>query len=151
MGIVVPIETELGFINYRDTIHLDKVESGGGDWIFIGEFFADHLTNYHGPKSADTHKFEGVPFKFVFKGVQTIFTYDVDLFCDSFIKELRSYDYIWVSSFFKVENSGFLKNFPIRDDGYKKDEFKHFCLATYDTIFEMIAHDYELIIDEKKN
>lgn len=138
MEKVVPIETIVGFISYRDTIFLDKVESDGYNWAFIGEFNGSHVTN-------NQEKLEWIPFRFTFNAVQNIFTHDVDFHAPSFICHAESD----VGCFDRIDNSAFLENLDIREDRVKKENLTHFCLSTYDIVFHLIATGYTLEIDKE--
>ena len=134
MQRAIPIETVVGFIEYRDTIHLDKIESNGNDWVFIGEFNGSHVT-----KSTDGRKW--IPFRFTFMSVQNIFSYDIE--CEPVELFSCGKDDGDVSCFQMIENSEFLKQLPIRDD-ISKEKLCHFCLRTYDLVFNLIATNYKL-------
>jgi hypothetical protein len=126
------IETAVGFIEGRDAIYLDKVESNGVDWEFIGEFNGNLVSN-------NAAQAEYIPYKLTFKSVQNIFSCDIE--CEP--KTIVSWEDNDAGVFHIIENSKFLSNMPIR--GYiNRNDLKHYWLQTYDIAFHIIAMNYEL-------
>jgi len=139
MEKAIPIETIVGLIKYRDAIFLDSVESDGYTWSFTGELNGGHITK-------NSENKEWVPFKFLFKAVQNVFSCGIECVPVHLFPQIE--DDGFISCFYRVENSRFLKNLPVRE-GISRDSLVHFCLMTYDMAFHIIAEGYELEIPEK--
>ncbi|MDE7478594.1 MAG: hypothetical protein K2M91_11715 [Lachnospiraceae bacterium] len=134
----IPIETDLGIINGRDGIFLDDVHSDDHNMTFTGDI--------NGVKSANHNNAEKwIPYTLIFHQVLACFSCELDTyenigdssFCDS-------------SDFDFIEESAWLQSLPIRKD-YDKSRYKHYRLSTYDTIYNIIATDYELKIGRKES
>ena len=143
---IIEIETPVGFIRYRDTIFLDKIESDDMDWVFIGEIFNRHVSN--NPKTVDPFYYK---FKLKFFNVISMFHCDQEETSSGLFSGFH--DMHVVPSFFKVENSEYLKKCPFQDKEFHKEYFQqlsHYCLRTYDTAFNIIAKDFEITINSEE-
>ena len=134
MEKAVQIETKVGFIEYRDAIHLDKIESNGIDWEFIGEFNGGLVTN-------NITNSEWIPYRLTFKSVQNLFSCDIEHEPTMIVSWEMDEDDINV--FHIIENSKFLSNLLI-ENNINSDKLKHYWLQTYDIAFHIIAESYEL-------
>jgi hypothetical protein len=141
---ITPIETEVGFITGRDAIYLKDI-------IFIhdGEYCIKGMLN--GYNCTLTDEDVDLPFSLTFKGVLLWRAVELD-FAE------RELNIETDSCFDFIENSEKLTNIRAYnkgkiDRGYDKngkysDEVwhQHFILSTYDTVFEIIAQSYDLVI-----
>ena len=132
MEKAIQIETKVGFLEGRNAIYLDKIESNGIDWEFIGEFSGGCVTN-------NVEETKWIPYKLTFKSVQNIFSCDIE--CEP--KMIVSWEDDDAGVFHIIENSKFLSNIPIRSD-INRNDLKHYWLQTYDIAFHIIAKNYEL-------
>ena len=132
MELAIQIKTKIGFLEGRDAIYFDKIESNGMDWEFSGEFNGALATN-------NAEKTEWIPYKLTFKSVQNLFSCDIE--CEP--KAIVSWENNDAGSFHIIENSKLLSNIPIRND-INRCELKHYWLRTYDVAFHIIAKSYEL-------
>ena len=134
MEKAIQVETKVGFIEGRDAIHLDKIESNGIDWEFVGEFCGDLVTN-------NISKSEWIPYKLTFKSVQNLFSCDIECEPTAIVSWEEADDDMSVFHF--IENSKFLSNIPIRSE-INRNDLKHYWLQTYDIAFHIIAKNYDL-------
>jgi hypothetical protein len=141
-----PIETEVGFITGRDAIFLDTLKM-----VTESEFcIAGGLMGTHCSKIDEDIE---IKFSITFKGVLLFKMLELDFD-----------DYPYASCFDLIENSSKLAAMRKRcnvigigkmDSGmnsqgkYCHDIYhQHFIFRTYDTVFEIIAQSYDLVIGE---
>lgn len=125
-----PIETSLGILKGRDCIYLDKVYKNDRSYLFEGEINGRLLNN---------GKDSFIKYKLEFKNVVSMFTCELD-----------SYDAINTNSVYSfeiVEDSKYLKIIAANDELDIKS-LKHYRLKTFDDVFDIIAEDYVLEIDD---
>lgn len=129
----VPIITEVGKIWGRDAIFLDEVNViNESTFELTGEFNGALCSNL---KDSDDRKY-----RITFKGVHLFKMIELDF--DESENE---------SSFDIIENSKQILQM-INDDKTKHigkidDTYKHFVFRTYDTVFEIIGKDFELLLE----
>ena len=130
----VPIQTDLGIICKRDGIFLDRVWSDGYHMAFAGGINGRLVSNRRNRK-------EWFPFTLTFHGVLACLSCELDTY-----EGMGDTSFPDGSDFDRIEESAWLRSLPVRKD-YDKDHYQHYRLATYDTIYNIIAKDYELDID----
>ena len=130
----VPIQTDLGIISKRDGILLDRVWSDGYHMAFAGGINGRLVSNRRNRK-------EWFPFTLTFHGVLACLSCELDTY-----EGMGDTSFPDGSDFDRIEESAWLRSLPVRKD-YDKDHYQHYRLATYDTIYNIIAKDYELDID----
>lgn len=124
----IPIETKVGIINKRDGIFLDHVQSDDHNMTFEGEINGRRLR-------------EDFPFTLTFRRVIACFSCELDTY-----ENMGDISYHDSSDFDLIEESTWLQSLPVRQD-YDKGSYHHYRLATYDTIYNIIATDYNLEIE----
>jgi hypothetical protein len=127
---IEPIVTEIGVISGRDAIFLDLAEHKDSALTFYGEINADLLnTKYIG--NGDFIKY-------------TLGFYDVIFYqCH----ELDLYNFnLLKSSFDHVKNSELIEELNSRNSEKMTKDHKHYRLATYDYIYDIISSKYILKI-----
>ena len=135
MERAVPVETCLGYLLYRDAIHLAAIKSNGVDWFLAGKINGHNVTK--NPKSQ-----EWIPFEIAFSYVQNIFTAEnTNEF--NYTKDEDSTD---PSSFHVIHNSHLIKPNPKRIMDISK--LKHYRLKTVDNVMHIIAGDFSFNIVE---
>lgn len=134
MERAVPIETELGIIQKRDGIFLDRVQSDGYQMIFTGEINGNLVIRHRDEK-------EWFPYTLTFHGVLVCLSCELDTY-----ENMGDNSFPDSSDFDMIEESAWLQSLPIRKD-YNKDHYRHYRLSTYDTIYNIIAKDHEFNID----
>jgi hypothetical protein len=124
------INTPLGYFeNYRDSIIIEKIEWNVPDITFFCNINGEHVSNKNDK--------EYIKFKIIFKYVISLFQAEYDTY-EAIIKGFpKSNENI--SNFEIIENSHYIKNLPIRKD---VKNVNHYCLSTYDDIFNIIATEY---------
>lgn len=130
----VPIETDAGVIRKRDGIFLDRVQDDGYHIIFSGEINKTVVSNNRSGK-------EWLPYTLTFQGVLASFSCELDTY-----ENLGDVSYHESSDFDLIEESAWLQSLPVRKD-YDKGSYRHYRLVTYDTVYNIIAKNYELLID----
>ena len=134
----IPIETKVGLINKRDGIFLDHVQSDGHNMTFAGEINGAMVSNHK--YNSDREDF---PFTLTFCRVLACFSCELDTY-----ENMGDISYHESSDFDLIEESAWLQSLPVRQD-YDKSSYHHYRLATYDTIYNIIAADYNLEIEIK--
>lgn len=123
-----PIETKLGIISGRDAIYLDEqkmIEEPYG-MIFTGEINGNLCSN-------NTSNMEWLSYRLSFDCPIYFSCHELDLYDESALN----------SSFDILVKSDLLASIINKDHrGKFKDDFKHFVLATYDYVYEIIARDF---------
>lgn len=128
---------ELGVLYGRDCIFVDNVVQTGSTLKFKGKI--------NGRLASKIHDNIWIPYELTFKQVIKYSSCELDTFEAS-----RNEAYATCkASFFIIQNSECLKKIPIRYD-YKKYDYKHFMVCTYDFIFNVLAVDYKLKHDFNK-
>lgn len=128
------IVKELGKIWGRDAIFLDKIEFERTHSVkLIGEF--------NGALCENVKDQEYVPYELTFSGILQFKMTELDLYTQS----------EYTSSFEKVIDSLTLKAFALSADNAKVEpSHRHYMFYTYDDVIEVIASDFELNLDLKK-
>ncbi len=129
---IVPILTEVGKIWGRDAIFLDRVTIiNESTFQLTGEFISDLCSNLR-----DTHDRK---YQITFKGVHLFKMIELDF------DEIE-----YQSSFDLIENSKQLLRMINEDKarhiGKIDATYKHYVFRTYDTVFEIIGKDFELLL-----
>lgn len=103
--------------------------------IFTGEISGDLV-------SKNRYKKDWLPYMLIFQGVLACFSCEVDSY-----ENLVGASFSYGSNFNFIEESEWLKSFPIRED-FDKGRYKHYRLCTYDTVYNIIAvsHRFEINI-----
>lgn len=120
------IQTQLGYINGRDTIYLENIENS----LFplqlklLGEISGNGC-------SLEKWKNEFLKYELFFSSVAMYNCFELDYF--PYKKQLKS-------SFDEIVNSEWLEKLQLTET------HKHFVVSTYDHIFEIIAKEYDLKI-----
>ncbi|MBG9796038.1 hypothetical protein ABD76_27830 [Paenibacillus dendritiformis] len=121
----IPIYTQLGIINGRDGIYLDKMHQDLNQLTFIGDINGKLCTN-------NELGYRWYSYKLVFNHVQAYDCRGLDI-CRWKV----------VSSLDEVKNSDVLKEVKLDGKGYN-----HYILSTYDYIYSIIAKGFEMEITE---
>ena len=125
---------EAGIISGRDAIYLDEfrqIFSSEYCCIFTGEF-SSSLTGINSQKYF-------IPYVFYFSGVIYYQCCELDLYVNEINLD---------SSFDLVHNSCLIQNLKNGRISSKIDEdHKHYVLQTYDYVFDIIAKNYKLVIE----
>lgn len=130
---------KLGILNGRDCIYIDKVTFDSWDSLtFKGQI--------NGSLASEIRKELWIPYKLTFKRVLAYYACELDTFLNSEYGGYMTFDY---GDFTVVENSEKLKNLPIRED-FDRSIYKHYRVFTYDTVFDIIAVDFEFKSKLKK-
>lgn len=132
----ISIETKVGMISKRDGIFLARVQSDGHNMTFVGEINGALVSNYK--YNNDKKDF---PFTLTFRRVLACFSCELDTY-----ENIGDSSYHDSSNFDLIEESAWLQSLPVRQD-YDKSSYHHYRLATYDTIYNIIATDYNLEIE----
>lgn len=131
MENLIPIQTEYGILYGRDCIFLDMVsQDQKGHLTFTGEF--------SNPLLRQGQKW--LSFKLTFHNLLACFSCELDTY-ENLVKTACHEG----SCFDLVQESTWLQSFPVRED-YKKDQFSHYRLSTYDYVYDIIAASYHLEI-----
>ena len=129
---IEPINTEVGMIKGRDGIFLDKMEYTGSEIAFYGEFNENVFNNFNG---------KDLEYKLTFRNIVFFKCYELDIYPR---EKLLEY------SFDLVNDSELLSKLKSRDNQNKiKENHEHYILGTYDYVFEIIATEYVLKIENK--
>ncbi len=134
---VNPIDTEVGVISGRDGIYLDRLESDGRDLTVTGEFNGSLVSRNAG-------NLEWIPYELVFQSVLSYFTCELDTY-----EAMTEYRTDRSESFLLVEESPYLRDLPVRSD-YKREEYHHYLLYTYDVVLNVLAKKMNLKIRGEK-
>lgn len=122
---------ELGVLYGRDCIFADSVVQTGPTLKFIGDI--------NGSLTSKIQAGIWIPYELIFRQVIKYFSCELDTY-----EEDKNENYgMNEGSLFIIKDSSYLKNIPVRYD-YKKYDYKHFVVCTYDFIFNIFATDYEL-------
>ena len=131
---IEPINTKVGVIKGRDGIYLHKMEYNGSEIIFYGELVENLFNNFGG---------KDLKYKLTFRNIVFYKCYELDIY---------PMENLLQSSFDLIKDSELLKKLKSRDSQNKiQDNHKHYIFGTYDDIFEIIATEYDLIIDNEIN
>ncbi|NOQ79297.1 MAG: hypothetical protein GQ546_07840 [Gammaproteobacteria bacterium] len=120
------IKTKYGTLRGRDAIYLNSVMYKNAELIIKGEVNSELLSNYEGE-----HDF--IPYELKFGNVIANYQIELDYYNHSYLEY----------SFQEITGSDWIKKLKEIDCSNKINEkHKHFVLATYDDIFEIIAGEY---------
>jgi hypothetical protein len=132
----IPIKTPIGtFENYRDGIILKNIE-----WKHPQVIFYCNISNHAIKINGDNKVLKEYNFKIIFEGVISLFHAEYDTYeaiYRGFPKSGAN-----ESIFEIIENSNYIKNLPIRNE--YKNKVNHYCLTTYDDVFDIIAKSYAI-------
>ena len=129
MEKAVPVETCLGYLLYRDAVHLVSIKSNGVDWFLSGRINGHNVTK--NPKCM-----EWIPFEIAFSYVQNIFTVDND----------NEFNYMTDENLadpacFHIINESFWIR-PNPKSIIDVSDLKHYRLKTVDNVMHIVASDY---------
>lgn len=131
MEKAIPIKTQIGFFeNYRDGIILKRI-----DWKNCNITFHCNIVSNSIVDNVDNG--EDYDSELTFVGVISLFHAEYDTY--ESIKNGFPMSNLNESIFEEIENSDYIKRLPIRAD---QGEVKHYCLSTYDDVFNIIAKSY---------
>jgi hypothetical protein len=123
----IPIETELGCFQGRDCIYLDDVTFEDGTTTLVLEGSINgNLCTVPQPSSF-------VSYSLRFRGVLALK-----------IVELDSWDYDCESSFDEVHDSEWVRSLG----GKVTPAYRHFCVQTYDDVFDVVCKTYQFEIQK---
>jgi hypothetical protein len=126
-----PVKTDLGILDGRDCIYLDK----------LNYIYEKHTLTIEGELNGNlceiAIKDSFIPYTIKFLGVLAIK-----------MEELEMYGYSNKSSFEELKDSAWLMEASRSDKYYK--ELKHFIFATYDDVIEILCRDFEMVINIPK-
>ncbi|EMO42366.1 hypothetical protein [Leptospira noguchii] len=135
MEKAIAIKTPIGiFKNFRDGIILNRIEWKGSKIMFSCNITDNSIIG-------EIDRGQEYNFYIVFNEVISLFHSELDTYCaieNEFIKAEDS-----ASIFEEIENSNYIKKLPIRLDW---GEIRHYCLSTYDDIFNIIAKSYTFLL-----
>lgn len=125
---------ELGKIWGRDAIYLDRIEFEGTNAVKLtGDFNGSLCENVESEK--------WICFELTFKGILEFKITELDFFSHT----------EYTSSFEKVINSEIINEFSKSSQNFKlKDTHKHYIFHTYEDVIELIASEFELKLEPKK-
>jgi hypothetical protein len=125
------IITNVGIINGRDAIYLNLAEHKNNTLIFYGEINSELLDI----KNIGNDDF----IKYILKFDDVIFykCYELDFYNSTQLK----------SSFDNIKNSKLIEELKLKNTEKITNKHKHYRLATYDYIYEIIASAYTLNIN----
>lgn len=133
-NIIFVKHKKIGRLNGRDCIYIDTVTQDDMDnLIFKGEI------NGGLAEKIKTEKF--IPYKLTFNRVITYFVCELDTYEN--IDNSAHLDY---SCFNIVENSKWLESLPVRKD-FDKSIYKHYQVFTYDFVYNIIAVDFDFLVN----
>jgi hypothetical protein len=140
----LPIKTTIGiFENYRDGIILKNIEWKRPQMIFYCNISSRAIKNDENIKSEKEYNF-----KIIFEDVISLFHAEYDTYEAIYPgrKGLKKYGFtksrVNKSIFDMIENSNYIKILPMRNEYIGK--VKHYCLITYDDVFNIIAKSYTI-------
>jgi hypothetical protein len=128
---IEPIITDIGIISGRDAIYLDLVEHKDNVLTFYGEINSDLLN------IKDIGNDDFIKYTLNFYDVIFYQCYELDLYSLNLLK----------SSFDSIKNSKLIEELNSRKIEKITNEHKHYRLATYDYIYEIISSKYILKIN----
>ncbi|MDR1198127.1 MAG: hypothetical protein LBK94_03820 [Prevotellaceae bacterium] len=131
---IEPIITNIGIISGRDAIFLDLVEHKNNVLTFHGEINSDLLN------IKDIGNDDFVKYTLNFYDVIFYQCYELDLYNLNLLK----------SSFDSIKKSKLIEELNSRNTEKITNEHKHYRLATYDYIYEIISSKYILKINIDK-
>lgn len=142
MEQAIPIKTPVGILNGRDCIYINRVIFDDLDNLkFYGEL-NEHLVAAHNQREIPK-KLEWISYELTFKRVLSYFACELDTY-----ENLVETSHLNDSSFDIIEQSSWLRSFPIRKD-FDRSMYKHYRIFTYDVVFNIIAVDYDIDIQVK--
>jgi hypothetical protein len=138
MEKAVPVKTFFGvFGNYRDIIILKNIEWKQNKVIFYCNISKHGITGNGNKKSPEDYNC-----RIIFDDVISLFHAEYDTY--EAIKRGFPKSEISKSIFEIIENSNYVKNLPVRNE--YKNKVTHYCLTTYDDVFNIIAKSYMIEI-----
>lgn len=135
MGNILPVEhEELGILHGRNCIFSDNVLQTGSTLRFKGEI--------NGKLASKIQNNIWIPYELIFEKVIQYFSCELDTYAgdENAIQGMNE------ASLLVIQDRDYLKNIPVRYD-YKKYDYKHFMVCTYDFVFNVFAVGYELKCD----
>ncbi|EMF43373.1 hypothetical protein MKU65_02945 [Leptospira interrogans] len=131
MEKAVPIKTPIGYFkNHRDGIILTNIQWSNSKIIFSCNITDNAILDA-------TTKEKEYEFKLIFDGVISLFHAELDTYYQ--IEKDFQKPKATKSIFEEINNSDYIAKLPIRSDW---GEVKHYCLSTYDDIFNILAKSY---------
>lgn len=138
MEKIVDVEDDvLGKLDGRDCVYIDTVTLDNNDFLtFSGEI--------NGYLASKIRAEKWIPYTLKFSRVLAYFACELDTY-----ENLCGTGYLDYGDFTVVENSERLAKLPIRED-FDRSIYKHYRVFTYDTVFDIIAVDFEFKAKLKK-
>ena len=135
MEKAIAVDTCLGFLNGRDCVYLDQMKRDDLDNLtFIGEINGRLISQHRNKK-------EWFSYTLTFQRVLAYFACELDTY-----EHMVGTCHLDGSSFDLIEDSSWLKSFPVRED-FDKNIYQHYRLFTYDDVYNVIAVSYKLEVD----
>lgn len=120
------IKTQYGTLSGRDAIYLKSVLYKNSELVIKGDVNPELLSDFDGEQGM-------IPYELRFVDVIANYQIELDLYDHSYLE----------FSFQEISDSDWIKQLKEIDCVSKvSDSHKHYVLATYDDIFEIIASDY---------
>ncbi len=135
MEKAIAIDTCLGVLNGRDCVYLDQMQQDAPDNLTFTGDINGHLISQH------RNEKRWFPYTLTFRRVLAYFACKLDTY-----ENLAGTGRPDGSSFDLIEDSSWLKSFPVQED-YGKDIYQHYRLFTYDDVYNIIAVSYKLDVD----
>jgi hypothetical protein len=136
MEKAIPVKTPLGiFENYRDSIILKNIEWRHPQIIFYCVISGHGIINNENPKMLENYNF-----RIIFENVISLFHAEYGTY-EAIDKGFTKSE-VHRSVFEIIEDSNYVKNLPARNE--YKNSVKHYCLTTYDDVFDIIAKSYKI-------
>ena len=129
MEKAIPVETCLGYLLYRDAVHLASIKSDGVDWFLSGKINGHNVTK--NPKGM-----KWIPFEIAFSCVQNIFTVENTTDLNYMIAENEA-----DPACFHIINDSFWIR-PNPKSRIDVSDLKHYRLKTLDSVMHIVADNY---------
>ncbi|MEO1030312.1 MAG: hypothetical protein AAFX55_02850 [Bacteroidota bacterium] len=128
------IIAELGKIWGRDAIFLESIE-------FNGTYSVKLIGDFNGSLCENVNTEKWISYELTFKGILEFKIVELDFFSHN----------EYTSSFEKVIDSKRLIEFSESSQNFElKDSHEHYIFHTYDDVIELIANEFELKLEPKK-
>jgi len=133
MEKAIPVETCLGYLLYRDAVHLSAIKSNGVDWFLSGKINGYNVTK-------NPTGLEWIPFELAFSFVQNIFTVENTNELNYTASENKADP----ACFHIINNSTRIK--PNPNGIIDPSQLKHYRLKTVDGVMHIVAgsHTFSL-------
>ena len=128
------VKTAIGTLWGRDCIFLDNVTMSNGELILTGTINTDIVLEFVQPEGMP--KSGELPYEFTFRGVLAVRIIELD----TWESQNHDDDAFMESSFEEILDSSWLSNLG----GKISSACRHFRIATYDDIVEVISGSFEI-------